>query len=287
MKRAKLIFMGLLFSIFIPNVYALSYDMEMSVDNTNVKVGATKEIKVSLKNIQGTDDGIFVCSLNVSSSENIVLDSFRTFNNWSLTSGDLYLFDTGNPAKNDTDLFVIPVKINGEGYVEIKNILCSDSVDEVAIENKKINFTIKKEKPPVVNNTDNNINDKDEEEEKKSSNCNIASIELSEGSLEFDPNITEYYVSVDKFDDFTVNPTLESSTASYVIDRNLGGDGNNIVITVTAEDGSEKIYTIYVEEKIKNFVEEKKNNNYTIIFIVIIGVLLLLNIYRIMRNKKK
>ena len=284
-------FFGLLFMLFAPSVYALSYDMDMSVNNTSVKVGSTKEIKVLLKNIQGTSDGIFVCTLNVLSSDNITIGKVRSLNDWTLTIGDMYLFDTGNPVLKDTGMFVIPVKVNGEGYVEIKNIMCSDSVEEVGIDNKKINFTIKKETESAGNNKPNTDNKPTTEEVKdeKSSNCNIASLELSDGTIDFDPNITEYSISVDDFDKLKINLTLESNLATYIINRNNYGDKKNVVITVSAEDNSQKKYTIFVEEKTTNIPVEKKpeNKNYTIIFIVIIGILLLLNIYRLVRKKNK
>lgn len=291
MNKIKFIFVCLLFVLFIPDVYAFGYDMNMSVGTTNVKIGETKVIKVSLKNIQGTNDGIFVCSLNISSSNNIEIGNIRTLNNWSLTVGDIYLFSTGSPVLNDSEIFVIPVKVNGEGYVEIKNIMCSDSVEEIGIDNKKINFTIKKETESAGNNKPNTDNKPTTEEVKdeKSSNCNIASLELSDGTIDFDPNITEYSISVDDFDKLKINLTLESNLATYIINRNNYGDKKNIVITVSAEDNSQKKYTIFVEEKTTNIPVEKKpeNKNYTIIFIVIIGILLLLNVYRIIRNRKK
>lgn len=291
MNKIKLMFFGLLFMLFAPSVYALSYDMDMSVNNTSVKVGSTKEIKVLLKNIQGTSDGIFVCTLNVLSSDNITIGKVRSLNDWTLTIGDMYLFDTGNPVLKDTGMFVIPVKVNGEGYVEIKNIMCSDSVEEVGIDNKKINFTIKKETESAGNNKPNTDNKPTTEEVKdeKSSNCNIASLELSDGTIDFDPNITEYSISVDDFDKLKINLTLESNLATYIINRNNYGDKKNVVITVSAEDNSQKKYTIFVEEKTTNIPVEKKpeNKNYTIIFIVIIGILLLLNIYRLVRKKNK
>ena len=291
MNKIKLMFFGLLFMLFAPSVYALSYDMDMSVNNTSVKVGSTKEIKVLLKNIQGTSDGIFVCTLNVLSSDNITIGKVRSLNDWTLTIGDMYLFDTGNPVLKDTGMFVIPVKVNGEGYVEIKNIMCSDSVEEVGIDNKKINFTIKKETESAGDNKPNTDNKPTTEEvkEEKSSNCNIASLELSDGTIDFDPNITEYSISVDDFDKLKINLTLESNLATYIINRNNYGDKKNVVITVSAEDNSQKKYTIFVEEKTTNIPVEKKpeNKNYTIIFIVIIGILLLLNIYRLVRKKNK
>ena len=296
MMKIRYIIVCLLFVMFVPKVYAFTYEMDMSVNNTSVKVGTNTEIKVSLKDIQGTDNGIVVCSLNITSSENVIMKDVKTLNSWSLTVGDIYLLDTGNPAVKDSEMFIIPVKINGEGFVEISNIVCANEEEEVEIGNKKINFSIKKEDPSTGSsgngsNKDNNATEDNDklDDNKLSSNCNISSVELSEGSIEFDPNITEYEIKIGDFNKLEIMVTLESPSASYILDENIVGDKKSVVITVNAEDGSSKTYTIYVEEENSSVAntEDKKENNYTIIFIVIICILVLINIYRIVRNKKK
>lgn len=291
MKKIKYIIICLLFTIFIPKAYAFTYEIGMTVDDTFVKVGTNKEIKVSLKNIQGTNGGINVCSLNITSSESIVRNDIKTLNSWSLTEGNIYLFETGNPVLSNTEFFIIPVRVNAKGYVEISNIVCSDGTEEVEINGQKINFSIKEENASTDNSNVVQDNDKNDDN-KLSSNCNISSIELSNSSIEFDSNITEYIVKTSDFNSLEVIVELENSKASYFVDKNFDDYEKSIVITVSAEDGSSKVYTLYIDEENdevvdKNLKEEKNSFDYTIIFIIIIFILLLINIYRIIRNIKK
>ena len=289
MKRKYLCIL-LLFVIFMPRVYAFTYEMDMSVDKTNVSVGTTKEIKVSLKNIQGTDDGIGYCSMNIDFDNNIVLNTdVRTLGSWSKSVGDIYAFDTLDFATSDTALFVIPVKVNGEGSVKLSNIVCSDGHTNSTVGDKNISFTIVN----PSNNTSGNGNSKptEKDEDVKSSNCDLSNIILSEGTIEFDSSVTEYYVKVTDLDNFRLTAELADDLSSYMVDRNITEDGESYVITVTAQDGSNKIYTVYLEDinEDNDNVDDKKekNNTYIPIFIGIIGVLILINIFRIIKNKKK
>lgn len=298
MKKIKYILILCLFTFFVPKVYALSYDIKMNSE-TLVKVGTKKDINISIFNVKDTTDGISVCTMNISFDKNIELESTpRTLGSWSMTTGSVYLFDTGSPVTDNSDMFKIPVVVNGVGSVQLKNIVCSDGVDEVEIDGKTITFSIEKEEvnqdnsdnKPNVKPSDkpsNNNQEDNNEDEEIISNCNLANIELSEGIIEFDPNITEYEVEISNFDNFKVYPTLEDeNAATYIIDKNVTDDGGNIVITVSDADGENKIYTIHTIVEKEKVEEPVKNNNYVPIFIGIIVLLLLVNVIRIVKSSK-
>lgn len=280
--------------MFIPKVYAFTYDFDASIDNTIVKKGAVKEITVSIKNIKDTSGGIAACSLNIMLDSSITLNSnVRTLNNWSMTHQDLYLFDTGSPVLGDTAIFVIPVKVGDVGVVKLTNIECSDGNITQQSSDVKVEFTI--EKNSNSNNNDNNNSDVQngdnldiqDDVDKKDNNCDLLGIQLNQGEIEFDASITEYSIKVSDFDELEVKPTTVSDKASYTMDINKSLDGNSsVVITVQAENGNTKIYTIYVEEYQEEVVNKNGNNNYVPIFIVIIVILILINIFRIVRNMK-
>ena len=79
---------------------------------------------------------------------------------------------------------------------------------------------------------------------------------------------------------------LEDNNSSYII---TGNDklinGSVIKIKVITDENNEKVYTINILKDKE--IEVVKNNNYKYIFIVIIGVLLIINIVRLLRRKKK
>ena len=85
----------------------------------------------------------------------------------------------------------------------------------------------------------------------KSSNCNLASLQISPGVLEpaFSPSTTYYYVQVDKdVTSMVVSATPEDENATIdVWGAGLIEPGENTVsITVTAENGAVKAYNIRV-----------------------------------------
>ena len=304
MKKIRYLLLCGLLTLYIPKVYALNFNISAASDVV-VKSGEKVEIAVGIDNITGTTDGVSVCSMNILFDKNIELEtSIRTLNSWTMTLGSMYLFDTGTPVLNKSDMFIIPVIVSGEGSIKLNNILCSDGVEEVSINDKEINFSIKKEehknevnegninKPnsSTGNNnvTDTNENNQDDLDNVKS-NCNLSDIELSEGSIEFDPNVTEYEVKIKDFKNFKVTPRLENpESSSYVIDKNFTDDGGNVVITVNGSDGDMKVYTIYTQLEDINIKEKSpKDNNYVPIFIVIIAALIIINLIRIIIKVSK
>lgn len=296
MKKIGYVLTFLVSVIFIPRVYALNYEIS-ALDEISVTMGSKVEIDVAIENVTSVD-GVSVCSMNILFDKNIELESKpRTLGSWTMTTGNMYLFDTGSPVIDRSDMFTIPVVVNGNGSVQLTNILCSDGIDEVNVDNKKINFIVVNGQANSnnVNNdepTTNNKPDSDKpignEGNLKTSNCNLSDIKLSEGTIEFDSNVTEYEVNISNFDNFSVTPTLEDNTSSYVIDKKITEDGGNVVITVTSASGDIKKYTIYTIAEDSDVVYEPvKKNNYVPIFIGIIVLLVLINVIRIGVSTKK
>lgn len=130
-----------------------------------------------------------------------------------------------------------------------------------------------------ISNIQSNITEKD-------TNCDLIDIQLSDGAIEFDCSITEYNITVKNFNLLEVIPIPANDKASFIVDTNVSLDGkNSVVITVQAENGNTKIYTIYVDEY-NNEIEKDNNKNYVPIFIAIIIVLMFINVFRIVRNIK-
>lgn len=311
MKKLRYLLLCGLLTLYIPKVYALNFNIRTAGDVV-VNSGEKIEIAVGIDNITGTNDGISVCSMNILLDKNVELEAnVRTLNSWTMTTGGVYLFDTGSPVLNKSDIFIMPIIVRGEGSITLNNILCSDGVEEVSVSDKKINFSIKKEENKNEVNGNNNSNNSDNNNKPSSgsgnnnvtendktnqddsdnikSNCNLSIIELSEGSIEFDPNVTEYEVKIKDFKNFKVTPKLENpESSSYVIDKNYTTDGGNVIITVNGSGGDIKIYTIYTIVEDVNDVElQPKNNNYVPIFVVIIVALIIINLIRIIIKVSK
>ncbi|MBQ9232888.1 MAG: cadherin-like beta sandwich domain-containing protein, partial [Lachnospiraceae bacterium] len=105
-------------------------------------------------------------------------------------------------------------------------------------------------------NNNNDKNDRTEEqttteEDDRSSNCNLKSLQISPGTLEpaFSPSITSYYVQVDEdVTSMVVSAVAEDENAATAV-RGAGliePGANTVTITVTAENGAVKVYTLSV-----------------------------------------
>ena len=274
MKKLNYLFVLLMFSIFIPRVYAFTYDVETVVSSLDVEIGTETEIKVGIRDIQGTSSGIKSCSLNVEFESGILLNSqVKTFDNWELTTGKVYSFSANNNVLNNSDLLIIPVKVNGDGRVKLTNINCSDGDSSSKIDDVSVSFT-------VITDDNNSENVLD------NSNCDLSNIILSEGKINFNSKITEYYVEVSSFDNLVIEPVLVNDNATYNVEKTKDKE---IIINVMAPNGMSKEYTILVNEVSDSTVNDKveqDGNNYTPIFIGIICILVLINIFRIVKNRK-
>ena len=306
MKINKLIYGLILFAMFLPRVYAFTFDFDISHGNTVVNKGTVDEINVTLKNIQGLSDSLCVCYLYISLDGGVALNgSVKSGAGWEMMSSDVYLFNTTESFINGAKMFSIPIKVNDAGSLKISNIKCSDGENESSISDRFINYSIKEnnnnsEKPnnsndskPTVDNpsVDNKPNNDNKEDEVIELDGTVTDIVLSEGSINFASDVYEYNVEVS---DFTqLNVTVEyTGSVSYTIDK-LNENGNKFIVISIGEDGA-KSYRINVNELTDNStvfepLEEKNddNNNVTLIFMIIIGILVLLNIFRVARKFRK
>lgn len=83
-----------------------------------------------------------------------------------------------------------------------------------------------------------------------SSNANIKSIKIENYTFNFDNNISNYDLTIGTEDHLNFEVILEDSKAKYEIigNQNLT-DGSQIIIRVTAEDGSINVFTLDVVKK--------------------------------------
>ena len=118
----------------------------------------------------------------------------------------------------------------------------------------------------------------------KSNNNFLSSIVISNGNIIFDKNTLEYNLVLEnEVDKINIEATAEDSNAKIigVGDYNLIEGNNDIKLTVTSENGEERVYTLHIlrnekkEEIINDNKEEKKKDNF-VIYIIISGVILLL-----------
>ena len=141
------------------------------------------------------------------------------------------------------------------------------------------------------NTSDNKNNDDVDNSDNTSNNDTdkgyyLSNIEIKGYEIDFSRDIYEYTLKIGNEDVLDITPVLEDNNSSYII---TGNDklvnGSVIKIKVITDENNEKVYTINILKDKE--IEVVKNNNYKYIFIVIIGVLLIINIVRLLRRRKK
>lgn len=142
-----------------------------------------------------------------------------------------------NPLNSDSELFTITFTANTVGTTQVSfTVLKGTSENGVSLTASPITKTITiTEKQEVI----------------KSSDANLSSLSLSEGSLSpaFDPGTTSYKASVgNDVTSIDVSAITSDGKAKVSIsgNKNLSVGKNNIIVEVTAENGNKKAYTIEV-----------------------------------------
>ena len=187
------------------------------------------------------------------------------------------------------------VKLNGKDE-EVKE----EEKEEEKNEDKPV---VKPEDKPTSKPVTPSVNKK-EEVEKKSSDNTLKSIKLSDGSLNFDKDTLVYSVTVDNsVSSIKIDAIASSSKASVTgngdFDLKIGE--NKFEITVKAEDGSKKTYTlkvyrddeeelvedddIDVEEDVSEPVEKESNSS--LLIIIVSAIVLALIVVGFIIFKKK
>lgn len=185
----------------------------------------------------------------------------------SVEGNTLNVWDSTGPCIDETDPEYIQCRANS--YSEDDDKICKEkakrtyckytiSPDEYGITGYiYLDYTPKKE----TTNKTNQVTTKEPVQEVKSNNANLSNIELSEETINFNKDITEYGIIVpNKIDKIIINAIKEDEKAT--IEGNgeykLKEGKNEIKITVTAEDGTKKEYTLKITREKKKVVKKEK-----------------------------
>ena len=180
---------------------------------------------------------------------NVLNDRFMYLFNTRL-SGEEVIDEVDTPYYNEVDYVVLNIKFKalscGETEVSITDYVFVDGVNELTLENDEITL------PIIVN---------------ASSDNNLSRLFINEKEIFLEEDVLEYSINVpNEVTELNVETELSNVGAISVIESPVElAVGNNIVrITVTAENGDVKIYTINViREEAKETEVTPVNNNVT------------------------
>ena len=226
----------------------------VSVSNPSAtdEVGDSVSVSGGSHNVKVLSDvntlsNLTISNGNINFNENTIGYNVTVENNVSSIKVEASLTD--NKASFVSGYEPRTVNLNvGNNSIEIKV-----RAENEEVKTYTINVTRKDVDKPVNNNPTNN--DPVKEETKKSNNTNLSELKLSEGTLVFDKEKTEYRVTVSyDIEKMEVTAKTEDEKAKFEITGNeeLKVGENTITIKVTAEDNSEKEYKIIVIRKEEN-----------------------------------
>lgn len=127
------------------------------------------------------------------------------------------------------------------------------------------------------NSTHQETKQEDNQEDTKSSNCYLMSLKIDGYPFDFQKDKLEYSIQIDNYrQSLDIKAVTEDFRAKYKIEGNENLK-DKVTVTVTAEDGSEKIYVIHIKKVESKLVKNiKKYSIYVGIGIITILILCLI-----------
>jgi len=252
MKKVSKIF-TVLFGIalfMMGSLYAGSATVSTSASKTTLASGATATIYVNVT----SGSKIRGASFTVTSSGNVEVVSVAGANGFtSANNGNMYSLQnlSGNALSSGSSIATITVKTKANattgttGSISVSGAKVSIQDDgnpyTVSGGSRTVNFTI--------SNSASSGSGSGTSAPVKSSDASLKSLTTDVLKLDFAKNKTEYTVYVDKtVDSLGLKAAVNNSKATVKItgDENFKVGTNVVKVTVTAENGTTKVYTINV-----------------------------------------
>ncbi len=206
---------------------------------------------IKFKNTGGSNNNISLSNISFydGNDEKVAVDDI------SLNVGIKEIYNSGGTTNNGSN--------NTSNDNSNKN---DDKKDNTIIDNNKDNSNnIDKD------NNDNKIDNQEED---------ITNIEINGYKIDFNKDIYEYTLSINDEDSLAIEPIINNDKITYTISGNEKlVNGSVIKITLLEDNNTKREYTIKIIKKEKA--------NYKMIFIAIIGILVIVNIVRIILSRRK
>lgn len=247
MFMKKIFYLLAIISFMLPvSTYALTGDISINCNTTSVKVG--EEIKCS---VSGSSDGqVSELFANVSATGSILIEKFRAERIWNVITEWPNLSLISNDKKPGVfEIGTVYLKASsvGTGTFSMTGItFTGDNGDTVSISNKSVSVNVISDNPVVTPEPD-----PVPEVPVKSSDSSLKSLNVSAGSISFNPSVLEYNIEVSSnVSSIKFEAVPNDSKANVKLPDNLSlktGE-NSFSIVVTAEDGNTTTYKVVVNK---------------------------------------
>lgn len=244
MKKKLILLFILIAVIFIPVSVKAENKIYFETDEANIALNSTKKINI----LVDSDEDFTKVNFNLITTSNNVGFYSVEFNeafvrNASSATGSNYELESKTPQKSGTVIGSVTLiakdsaYLNEQGYIRLTkaSIITNSLID---LQSAQLKFTVSN---------------------KKSSNNYLSSLSSDIVNIDFDKEVLDYNVvvesNVDKLD--LVAIPEDSSAIVTISDQNLKSSKTKIKVTVKAEDGNERIYTVTVNKKTDKKVTTK------------------------------
>ena len=287
--------------LFISSVYALVFDVNISLSNNVVNSGDSVKIDFNIENI-GESTGISSCEMNIVLPDGIELvNDYETNTKWNYSENEgKIIFSSEESFLENFKLFSFTAKVTKTGIVKFTNIKCSGNEESYSIVDKSLDISVKKENSSSSSSSSSVIPSKPSSSSSSSPSSSSSIIRfikgfyLRGGAIEFDDEVVRYQVYVNSLDDIDISPILLSDVTYEQTDNYVDDDGREFIFTFKDINGNSREYRILfllsenasVERlEIDDAIKEKVD--YSVYFIAIIIILIGINVYRVISNRKK
>lgn len=258
--KKKIAYLLLIFSMI--SILAFSNIEAVSITANDITLGQTVYINVDLGTSVGAyNSAVLTCNGSVVKSEGLWNFDNNTINGISSKSYSYTPSTAGTYTFEFKMLGAVDFKtddyVNGNGTITISKTITVTAPQSNNEQNNTSSNT------NTTNNNNNKTNTTTNNNSTKSSNNYLKSLQISEEGLtpDFVKTKTNYTLSVGpKVTSINVNAKAEDSSATVTVSGNtdLKDGDNNIYITVVAENGNKRTYTIIVNKS----ADPVKSNSY-------------------------
>ena len=318
----KLLFSIVMFLLYLEPINALSFDVDLSVNNKTIESGDKVKVEFKVTNIKDYKNGISSCEMNYSLSAG--MDFATNFelldNNWKYDKGkDKIIFYSTDNHVNDFKLFSTLIRVNDSGTITFSNIKCygvsDDGNDEESyvFGEKDIFIEVKSEETNSVSEASSSSSLRSTEKKNDSSSKSSSSSENSSsslkpsseitklvygftikgGTIDFDDDINNYKVYVSSFEAVDADPIVDDGVIVEKTNYLLDDEGMEYHFKVSDNLGNSEEYNILFVLDGSSIIASNSNvdttgkTDYTIYFVIVIVILVGINVLRVISNKKK
>ena len=280
----KLLFSIVMFLLYLEPINALSFDVDLSVNNKTIESGDKVKVEFKVTNIKDYKNGISSCEMNYSLSAG--MDFATNFelldNNWKYDKGkDKIIFYSTDNHVNDFKLFSTLIRVNDSGTITFSNIKCygvsDDGNDEESyvFGEKDIFIEVKSEETNSVSEASSSSSLRSTEKKNDSSSKSSSSSEKSSsslkpssensssslkpsseitklvygftikgGTIDFDDDINNYKVYVSSFEAVDADPIVDDGVIVEKTNYLLDDEGMEYHFKVSDNLGNSEEYNI-------------------------------------------